>query len=133
MKKELELKLVENYPNLFQDYGGDMTKTCMHWGFEHGDGWYDLVNELSSKLEPHGIIATQVKEKFGGLRFYIRYPDHLSDKEVAKIRDIKNEYESKSYETCESCAKPGELRVHGWRRTLCDGCEEEFYGSDSQT
>ena len=85
MKEELEKKLVEKYPNLYKDYGGDMTKTCMHWGFAHGDGWYNLIDELSTKLEPHGIVAAQVKEKFGGLRFYVEYPQHLS-------RELKSEF-----------------------------------------
>lgn len=127
MKKELELKLVEKYPDLFKDYGGDIRKTCMHWGFSHGDGWYDLVDELSSKLAPYKVVATQVKEKFGGLRFYLQYPHHLSEEDVDKIRDIKHEYEVKSLQTCEHCGKPGSLCVKGWRRTLCEECEVHFY------
>ena len=122
MKKELELKLVKKYPTLYQRYGADMRKTCMHWGFSHGNGWYDLIDELSSKLEPLGIIAEQVKEKFGGLRFYVDYPQHLSTEEVKKIRDIKNIYEVLSYKTCEICGKPGERRSGGHIQTLCDEC-----------
>ena len=85
MEKKLEQQLVEKYPTLYQDYGGDMRKTCMHWGFSHGDGWYNLIDELSAKLEPFGVIAAQVKEKFGGLRFYLNYPDHLSEEQIEEI------------------------------------------------
>jgi len=127
MKKELELKLVEKYPTLYQRYGGDMRKTCMHWGFEHGDGWYNLIDELSSKLEPFGIITEQVKEKFGGLRFYCDYPKHLSEKDINKIIEIKNIYENLSYHTCEKCGKPGEVRRGGWIQTLCDECDKPKY------
>lgn len=127
MKKELEKKLVEKYPNLYKDYGGDMRKTCMHWGFEHGDGWYDLIDELSAKLESYGVVAGQVKEKFGGLRFYLDYPQHLSRETVEKIREIKDEYEEKSYTICEHCGKPGTLCQKGWHRTLCQECEVNFY------
>lgn len=127
MKKELEEKLVEKYPNLYKEYGGDPRETCMHWGFSHGDGWYDIIDELSAKLEPFGVVAAQVKEKFGGLRFYLDYPKHLSDEDLQKVREIKNEYESKSYETCESCGEPGKRRSGGWIRTLCDKCEETRY------
>jgi hypothetical protein len=50
-------------------------------GFEHGDGWFDILWRLCVDLEP--LVAEfeqetesqfevlQVKEKFGGLRFYV--------------------------------------------------------------
>jgi hypothetical protein len=127
MKKELELELVKKYPNLYKDYGGDPRVTCMHWGFSHGDGWYKIIDELSAKLEPFGVVAAQVKEKFGGLRFYLDYPHHLSEEDRKKVREIKNEYEEKSYEICESCGEEGKLRRGGWIRTLCDKCEGTRY------
>lgn len=76
MKKELELKLVELYPEIFRDYGGDMRQTCMAWGLACGDGWYSLLDALCQTLElitdgkDAQVVADQVKEKFGGLRFY---------------------------------------------------------------
>ena len=80
-----------------------------------GPGWYGLVKELIE-----GAIAAgwdrqicQVKEKFGGLRFYINgAPEEVWD----LIRDA----EEKSYEICEECGEPGELRPIGWYSTLCD-------------
>lgn len=75
MTKDLELKLVQKYPTIFKDYGGDMRKTCMAWGFECGDGWYDLINKLCSDISKidSNVIAIQVKEKYGTLRFYFYY------------------------------------------------------------
>jgi len=76
MKEELEKLLVKTYPSLYRDYGGDMRRTCMHWGFACGDGWFDIINNLSREITVLAItnnidvIADQVKEKFGGLRFY---------------------------------------------------------------
>ena len=74
MKQELELNLVKKYPNLFKDYRGDMRQTCMAWGMCCGDGWYKIINSIGYQLKCLGIedkvIAAQVKEKFGGLRFY---------------------------------------------------------------
>jgi hypothetical protein len=76
MKKKLELQLVEKYPVIFQEYGGDMRKTCMYWGFECGDGWYNLINSLCQSINSLikdkniKVVAHQVKEKLGGLRFY---------------------------------------------------------------
>lgn len=51
MKKELDEKLVKNFPLL---YGGNDTlasSVCTFWGFSCGDGWFDIIWELSSKLE----------------------------------------------------------------------------------
>jgi CRISPR/Cas system-associated protein Cas10 (large subunit of type III CRISPR-Cas system) len=76
MKKELELKLVEKYPVIFKQYGGDIRKTCMGWGFSHSDDWYDLIDRMCadittlSKGKGIQVVAEQVKEKFGTLRFY---------------------------------------------------------------
>jgi hypothetical protein len=76
MKEELELELVKKYPKIFQHYKGDPRQTCMAWGMTCGDGWYKLIDMLCFKLshlsDTHGIqtVADQVKEKFGGLRFY---------------------------------------------------------------
>ena len=74
MDRELEKNLVETYPKLYRHYGGDIRKTCMGWGFSCGDGWYNLISDLSQNikdLDKHDrVVADQVKEKFGGLRFY---------------------------------------------------------------
>ena len=76
MNKELELKLVEKYPNIFSQYDGDIRYTCMGWGMSCRDGWYNLIDELCENVttiignKPIKVTATQVKEKFGGLNFY---------------------------------------------------------------
>jgi len=120
MKQELEEQLVKKYPKLYAQYGGDMTKTCMHWGFECGDGWFKIIDELSAKLEPYGFVeAAQVKEKFGGLRFYTDGVDSDSFDEIQKLID---EAEMQSYKTCERCGEPGEPKGGGWISTLCDNC-----------
>jgi len=88
------------------------------FGWEIRKGWEPLVKELIDRLKKEtdwdGEI-TQIKEKFGGLRFYI-------GKGSKPIWDLIDEYEKKSYEICEDCGKPGKLRTEGryWIRTLCD-------------
>lgn len=122
MDKELELKLVKKYPIVFTEYGGDMRKTCMAWGLTCGNGWYKLIDELCQILEPAGVVAAQVKEKFGGLRFYINACDKDKHDEVqAAIRRA----ESLSFKTCENCGEPGERKGGGWVHTYCDKCEDE--------
>ena len=43
MKAELALQLTKSYPNLYRNYGKDAMVTCMAWGFECGDGWFELI------------------------------------------------------------------------------------------
>jgi len=116
MHKVLEKRLVKKYPNIFKEYGGDITKTCMGWGMTCGKGWFLLIDELCSKLS-ESAVAQQVKEKLGGLRFYLQGTE--------EDHKIEAEYESKSLITCEHCGGPGERKSdHGWLRTTCDHCDE---------
>jgi len=107
MTKTLELNLVEKYPELFINYGGDVMKTCMHWGCEHGDGWYKIIDDLSYylanfnsgcivKLKDGGykkvgapkVVFEQIKAKFKTLRVYhewgegIRLDEFLNPEEA---------------------------------------------------
>lgn len=76
MKAELQKKLYDKYPAIFIKNELPMTETCMCWGIECGDGWYDLMDNLCARLndicEKYDvkIVADQVKEKYGTLRFY---------------------------------------------------------------
>ena len=135
MKKELEQQLVKDFPLCFGDYGKDPTKSCMAFGCECGDGWYELLREACAKAEPlvtkwiedHKTETdyegwtprlAQVKEKFGTLRLYFTsYPDGIGD--------IEEDAEEKSSITCESCGKPGKLRGQGWYYTSCFACARE--------
>ena len=71
--------LMSKYPILFCQKNKSMQEICMFWGIECGLGWYKQIDELCSTLEELNndykkykvqIQATQIKEKFGGLRFY---------------------------------------------------------------
>ena len=83
--------------------------------FAIGPGWYGIVKDLIEKAIAAGWDRQicQVKEKFGGLRFYI---NGAPEEVWALIREA----EEKSYEVCEECGEPGELRPTGWYSTLCD-------------
>lgn len=89
-----------------------------------GDGWIDLVSDLVDKLLDTGIefSVLQIKEKFGGLRFYI---SSLKDPH-SKLSDIISTYEKQSYETCEVCGEPGTPRKGYWIKTLCDKDAEPY-------
>ena len=52
MNEELTKRLYDKFPLLYGDKDGQMTTTAMCWNFECGDGWFDIIWDLSSKLEP---------------------------------------------------------------------------------
>ena len=132
MKEELDKKLVKEFPLLYGDRHASVKSTAMCWGFSCNDGWYRIIWDLSSRLEPliQKFIdenpatevypkASQVKEKFGGLRFYMT---HAND----EIRDLIGKTEALSYKTCEVCGQPGKERDSGWIFTHCDDCHENW-------
>jgi hypothetical protein len=130
MEKELELKLVEKYPKILKDYGGDMRQTALCFGFQNDNGWYDLLDKCMNKLQyfcdlcsKEGrlvqVIANTIKTKYGTLRYYYDI-DGANDTESSIIDDIVSEAENKSERTCEVTGKDGTLCVrHGWYTTLC--------------
>lgn len=130
MKMELDNKLVKAFPNLYRDRYSNMQSTAMCWGFECGEGWFQLIWDLSEKLESLIIkfkeenpdceflpAAVQVKEKFGGLRFYMTSA-------TDEMYELISEAESKAEQTCERCGAPGTANSDGWITTLCDSCRD---------
>ena len=53
MKKELDTKLCKDFPKIFAQRNMSMTETCMCWGFECGDGWYELIYKLCTDIQKH--------------------------------------------------------------------------------
>ena len=51
MKKELELILVNKYPNLCRDYEKSELETCFHYGFECQDGWFNLIDQTLGQID----------------------------------------------------------------------------------
>ena len=118
MKPELEQRLIERWPAWF-NVNGDLRHTLMPLGFQHRDGWFLLLWRLCEELEPLVAEAEkesgkpfevfQVKEKFGGLRFYVSHHTVVVD---PLIEDTQEE----SSRTCEVCGQQGSL--HGLK-TRC--------------
>lgn len=135
--KEFNKEFFDNFPILYKDYVY----------IECHTGWYDLLFELSVKLEDIlkeketkecTIQVDQIKSKFGGLRFYITFIPFIKDNYIIKynynidisaeaynlIYSLINEYEAKSYQTCEFCGKqPATQMGKGWIYTACKDCE----------
>lgn len=170
MNKELSKHLVTEYMEYFEylkDYEGPIIP--IQFGFECGDGWFMLLDELFGEIKNHienvnrnrkhelrsnfakkldrlrhrlpwkrqklknfifwivdkfprgvdpmpPIQITQIKEKFGGLRFYINGGD---DSIYAYIGFA----ESLSYKICESCGTTHNVgQTKGWIYTCCKKC-----------
>jgi len=190
MKTELQKKLLEKYPQFFTHL--ENKKICigektdieevaellhqkeivvpMQFGFECGDGWYMLLDELMGEIQNHienenrnrknefnhkflrklsywlrirtsakqkrlrvlgewiyknapkgkhppiSIHIDQIKEKFGGLRFYFSGGDE-------EINGMVSLAESLSYRICEACGTTKNVgQTGGWIYTVCWDC-----------
>lgn len=90
---------MERFPILFADSKKSMKETCMCWGIECPIGWYHILDQLCTALEFNNmefirnynlaIVADQVKEKFGTLRFY--YSICNVDDVGTKICDVEKD------------------------------------------
>ena len=113
MNYELQKKLLASYPKIYRN------KPV----FLIGDGWFDLVNELSDKIEKmldnlmdEDFSCFQVSEKHGNLSFSMW---KTTDKMLKVIEDA----EDKSSRICEESGCKGKLtKKMGCRQTLCENC-----------
>lgn len=127
MKKELQNRLFDKYPNLFVQKDLDPTQTLMCYGLNCGDGWFNIVDNLCKLIQKEldakqidNVEIVQVKEKFGTLRVYL---NNYND----RIRGLVSFAEAMSGCICETCGLPGKPTTSGWIKTMCSKCESERY------
>lgn len=104
------------------------------YSVECGEGWKWLYKPLMDLCELYGLTVLQVKEKFGGLRFYYegdRYEELMAMVDAAEAR---------SYHTCEDCGAYEVLRHENgkpvflvttegtWLKSLCPKCRAKRKG-----
>ena len=53
MKRELDELLCKKYPAMMVNREKSMRETCMCWGFECGDGWFQILNQLMGNIQHH--------------------------------------------------------------------------------
>ena len=124
--KDENVKILETkYPVIFQrGYGG----------MGIGDGWFKLINRMCGIIQNHlennkdhikyghttekinDVICTQIKEKFGALRFYYSGGDDF-------VRGVTTMTEAMSGIICESCGSPGKIKGEGWVKCRCEKCK----------
>lgn len=111
-------RLFRAFPALYRDRAAPITQSLMAFGFECGDGWVELLYNLSQALTEHAkkagldIVATQVKEKWGEL---VVYADGTDD-EAYRLIEVA---QAASAKLCEVCGASGRLYTRGWRQTRC--------------
>jgi len=135
MKPKLDKKLVKDFPKIFVNRYGDLHETAMCWGFDCGDGWYWLINALCSQLQwdtdKNGqpqVVASQVKEKYGTLRFYVESSNEHQNAMISLA-------ESMSAKICEECGSTEFVKTRGkyWMTTLCNTCHADREKTKCQT
>lgn len=133
MNKEKQVILKQNFPILFSflpnfkenpnlsytemlDFSN---RKSIGLGIECGDGWFDLIYNLSEKLENlhQDLKVVQIKEKFGTLRYYLEVDTEESIKLI-------QEAENSSGNICEICGKSGTLIGKGWAKARCEEHKE---------
>ena len=141
MTPEKDAILKQKYPKIFRK-PEHASEPFDLWGFECNDGWFELIDTLCNRIQKHvdyrtsvaqdpdelehiQVVAQQVKEKFGGLRFYV---DGATEEHHNYIWFAEN----MSYRTCEVCGSPGKLYTQGWHTTLCEHHAKE-HGYDEET
>lgn len=124
--------LIEKYPKIFQDYEGNPGR--VNWSVPKG--WIQIVDDLCGSLQsyidnvryyskehgeytPPQVQCLQVKEKFGGLRFYT-----INHNDIQEGMIMFAEYLSKN--TCIKCgSRDGvEMKTEGWIQPLCKNCNQ---------
>jgi len=170
MSPDLDRQLCDKYPEIFADRYKSPQESCLAFGIECGDGWYDILDKLCAaasrvwttsfevdkddavklaikessiggyfvEVPAPQLVADQVKEKFGTLRFYYhlefepnivelgkKYPDAagIIDRYNSFFDGIVHMAETMSAHTCELSGLKGEMHVSGgswggWYKTL---------------
>lgn len=178
MRDDLNLRLCEKYPKIFVSRNSYLKDTVRYWGFECGDGWFNIIDKLCANIQnridfsrknrsatlrfnrllhraikgdiaplefhlSYGkssvteggrtaaaelvrlgeyrkvtdaipqVVAVQVKEKFGELRFYYDGGDGY-------IGGMVSMAESMSLVTCETCGNVGKRINASWMYTACE-------------
>jgi hypothetical protein len=140
MDQELQNQLFEKYPDLFSNKDKDIMSSCMAWGIECNNGWYDIISSVCWMIRGHEdnivwqtkhkqktdpdyqsdyfpVKFDQVKEKYGGLRLYFSGGDEY-------VEGLVSMAEAMSYKICEVCGNKGKPNEGGWISTFCDGCRK---------
>jgi hypothetical protein len=115
-------RMEERFPKMFAGKYG---------GFACGEGWWPILEALCGQIQHHidwknktsevvaQVTVGQIKEKFGGLRFYYSGGDD-------EISGMVSMAESWAARSCETCGNRATKQTTGWIKNLCDKHFEEY-------
>ena len=93
MNQALTESLFAAFPRLYRGRHKSNVESSMCWGFECGDGWYQILWDLSRELSDYLTESTdidfevlQVKSKFGTLRFHLNYRDTVTENMIERAQ-----------------------------------------------
>lgn len=141
--KQENKKLLEKYPWLYpvSEYTGkpledyDYSFTWMDdiplgWNIAFGK---QMVEELGALLEKYNYqdeySICQIKEKFGGLRWY---DNGFPTEGYEEYKEWLDKYEELSFKTCIDCGKPAKYFTRGWITPICEDCAKEYEYTEKQ-
>ena len=141
--KQENKELLEKYPWLYpvSEYTGkprenyDYSFTWMDdiplgWNIAFGK---QMVEELEALLEKYNYqdeySICQIKEKFGGLRWY---DNGFPTEGYEEYKEWLDKYEELSFKTCIDCGKPAKYFTRGWITPICEDCAKEYEYTEKQ-
>lgn len=130
--KEFNKALVEKYPWLVpcDELTGELDPNYDYqstWMDEIPDGWRvafgdQMVEELDQLLKKYNVTdykISQIKEKFGELRWY---DDDFPEKGYEEYDEWLTKYEDLSKITCIRCGEPAKYLTTGCILPVCESC-----------
>lgn len=122
-------ELIQKYPKIFQDYKGNPER--VNW-YGVPKGWLPVIDKLCGAIQSYidnvtrysegktykapQVTCTQMKEKFGGLRFYVEGGDDHTDGMIYMAEHLCDN-------TCQDCGAEEDLGMtSGWISVLCRNC-----------
>ena len=121
--------IINKYPKIFEPYNGN--PNGVNW---HGvpEGWLPVIDKLCACIQhyidyhvsytkdgqykPAQVTCSQMKEKFGGLRFYTDGHDEV-------VEGMIKMAESMCDDKCQDCGSEEDLGMtSGWITVLCRNC-----------
>jgi len=152
MDQQLQDTLFEKYPNLFINKDKDIRISCMAWGLECGNGWFDIISSLCFMINQHedNIVSQREWEQKQNANTKADVSVKIEKNEPeyfpVKFDQIKEKFgglrvyfsggddyveglvsmaESFSYQVCETCGQKGKPNKGGWISTLCEECRSK--------
>lgn len=125
---DFEKEIVRDYPCWFEPYPSGAPREA--FDVSCNSGWFPMLRQLlkdiqATGVKPRELRILQIKEKFGGLRFYFSCENTIEKEVYDQIQQLVDKAEEASYNICEDCSATEDVQTNGtpyWLRSLCPKC-----------